>query len=525
MPNRLLLCALLFLPLLAQPYPQRIRTFYPLDSPEVPRAVLGDPAPFPMGGFRVVIASSDDAVWMGGPEGVVRFQAFADLADQRQYFAGRRYLPDDDVRNIVPDLTAGVWVRTRTGIAHLEYRPMNLAEKAAFFERRVSERHDRYGMVAASSLREPGNLATNQTESSDNDGLWTAMYAAAECFRYKVTQSPESLALAKKATEAVLFLEQITGHAGFPARSYIRKGEAQPSDGVWNETPDGQYVWKGDTSSDEIVGHFYIFSVAWDLLPDAALKERIASKARRIMDHILTHGYNLVDVTGKPTTWGMWSNEYFIGRGRSDSPLNALELLSFLKTAAHITGDAKYAAEYRKVAFDLGYAKLAARELELRREINYSDEELAMLSFYPLFRYETDPQLVSIYRRALEGWWENMRREKNPLWTYIYQAANPKAEVDRDAALWMLRRIPLDLVSWTVKNSNRKDNEMEDAPDRHRQRQTKTLLPPDERPVMKWNDNPFQVDGGNGGRNEDDGTFFLLPYWMGRCHEFLAPLQ
>ncbi|MCU1272965.1 MAG: hypothetical protein JWO48_396, partial [Bryobacterales bacterium] len=37
-----------------------------------------------------------------------------------------------------------------------------------------------------------------------------------------------------------------------------------------------------------------------------------------------------------------------------------------------------------------------------------------------------------------------------------------------------------------------------------------------ERPVMKWNGNPFRIDGGNGGRTEDDGAFFLLPYWMGR---------
>jgi hypothetical protein len=41
---------------------------------------------------------------------------------------------------------------------------------------------------------------------------------------------------------------------------------------------------------------------------------------------------------------------------------------------------------------------------------------------------------------------------------------------------------------------------------------------PGERPVMKmkWNGNPFRIDGGNLGRTEDDGAFFLLPYWMGR---------
>ena len=48
-----------------------------------------------------------------------------------------------------------------------------------------------------------------------------------------------------------------------------------------------------------------------------------------------------------------------------------------------------------------------------------------------------------------------------------------------------------------------------------------TLLPPDERPTMRWNANPFVVDGGRGGRAEDDGAAFLLPYWLGRYHKRL----
>jgi hypothetical protein len=57
---------------------------------------------------------------------------------------------------------------------------------------------------------------------------------------------------------------------------------------------------------------------------------------------------------------------------------------------------------------------------------------------------------------------------------------------------------------------------MENELDRANERQARQWLPPDERPVMKWNGNPFVVDGGNGGFSEDDGAFFLLPYWMGR---------
>ena len=43
---------------------------------------------------------------------------------------------------------------------------------------------------------------------------------------------------------------------------------SMPHGGEWHWTPDGRYYWKGDTSSDEIVGHFFIFSIAYDLLPD-----------------------------------------------------------------------------------------------------------------------------------------------------------------------------------------------------------------------------------------------------------------
>ena len=41
------------------------------------------------------------------------------------------------------------------------------------------------------------------------------------------------------------------------------------------------------------------------------------------------------------------------------------------------------------------------------------------------------------------------------------------------------------------------------------------MLPIAERHVMKWNGDPYQLDHGGDGRARDDGTFILLPYWMG----------
>jgi len=483
---------------------QKFRTFYSLDEMKIPDAKAAK--------------ASDGVMWTVATRGLHR--------GGTEYFAGKRYLPDDEVLGLLPDSSRGMWVRTRSGISHIELRTMTLAQKAAAFEERIRLRHDRYGMVADSHLAVAGDLSTNVLEANDNDGLWTAMYGAAECFRYTVTKDPDALARARRAVEAVLFLEEVTGVPGLPARSYVKKGEARPKDGVWHWTSDGQIQWKGDTSSDELVGHFFVLSIAYDLLDDAALKGRLAAAVRKLMDYIIGHGYNLIDVTGKPTTWGKWSPEYFTGKGKSDSALNAAELLSFLKVTEHMTGDARYAAEYQKVAVQMKYAEQAARYLELREEINYSDEELAMLSFYPFFRYEKEqPVLKSLgtglrkkppMHLALDQWWQNCRREKNPLWTYIYKAAEPSMNVDLADAIATLERIPMDLISWKVVNSDRKDVVMEKEPDRANERQARTWLPPDERPVMKWNGNPFVVDGGNGGFSEDDGAFFLLPYWMGR---------
>jgi hypothetical protein len=194
-------------------------------------------------------------------------------------------------------------------------------------------------------------------------------------------------------------------------------------------------------------------------------------------------------------------------------------LLSHLRTAYHITGKPRFLEEYRKLVA-LGYARNAARYLETRQEINHSDEEMALLGFYPLFKYEDDRKLRSVYGRALDQWWQSGKRQKNPFWIYFYNfCAGKKTRLDE--AIWALQRIPLDLVAWTVHNTQRADVVMDSRRDRFNQPQSVTLLPPDERPVSKWNGNPFRIDGGNGGRSEDDGAFYLLPYWMGRYLGYL----
>lgn len=402
----------------------------------------------------------------------------------------------------------------------IRLRTMRLEDKAAAFEAAIAARHDRHGMVTGVRLKRAGDLSSSQTHSDDNDGLWTAMYAVAKLYEYKATGSAAALARAETATKAVLFLEKVTEMPGYPARSYITKGEEKPKDGRWHMDSKGVYDWKSDTSSDEIVGHFYLFAEAWDLLPPGELRDSVRETCRRMMDRILMDGYNLVDDTWKPTTWGKWTPEYFgTPGGKPDSPLNSMELLSFLRITEHVTGDKKYDREFEKVAHQMGYLKILGQQKQLREEINYSDEELAMLSFFPLLKYEKNPEYRKAVGAAMEDWFENMRRQKNPLWNAMYEAVWKKDAALRQDAIATLQRIPMDLVTWKVEASQRADvPRVAGKSERFGRAETTLLLPPDERPMMKWNGNPFVMDGGNGGMSEEAGTFFLLPYWMGRYY-------
>jgi hypothetical protein len=217
-------------------YAQKIRTFYSLSDAAVPQMLHSNSVPLPVGSITATARATDGALWLGTTQGLMRWDFAAPERDRRQYLAGQRYLPDDHVEQLVPDDHEGIWARTRTAVSHIELKPMTLAQKAVHFEQRIRARHDRYGLVADSSLRIAGDVSSNQLGDNDNDGLWTAMYAAGECFRYAVTKSPEALANARKSIEAILFLEEVAGRRGFPARSYIRKGDPMPHGGEWHWT-------------------------------------------------------------------------------------------------------------------------------------------------------------------------------------------------------------------------------------------------------------------------------------------------
>jgi len=466
------------------------------------------------------IKKVDGKVWFGTPDG-----AFALSGDgQIDYYASGRWLIDDDVIDISRGPSDSVLVLSRKGLSIIRFEKMTLAQKAEHFDKLSRMRHIRYGFNSAFVMSKPGDFSTGILVDQDNDGLWTAMYLAGELFRYAVTKSEEALRNCQESFEAMERLTEITPMEGFPARSFDRAGYQVADKQHWHTTPDGQWVWKGTTSSDEIVGHFFAYTIFAEIIPDEQLKKRAIELMDVIMEHIVRNDWYLIDYDGKPTLWGRWNPEYVnkFPRQVGDRRLNSVEIISFLQAAYHFTGKELYKQKAYELLNDYGYLDnimIPITEIghvsgiDLSRDWNHSDDELAFLSYWNLYRYAFTEELRDKYRETIRGHWQIERPEKNPLWSFIYADTGVR-QFDLEEAIWSLKEFPLDMVGWNVRNSQRKDIELIGR--NFRDQTTQRVLPPDERPMSKYNNNAFQLDGGEGGRREYSGDIYLLPYWMGR---------
>jgi hypothetical protein len=214
---------------------------------------------------------------------------------------------------LVPDPSGGLWVAAGEGVCHIQFKPMTLAEKERFFEGVCALRCNRHGFVVPLILFDPRKPEEGGVlEATDNDGLHVGEYLAGADFRYAITGSPDDGRRAREAFAAIAMLESKTGLPGFPARALMRKGEVVlGGSGEWHESPDGQWLWKGDTSSDEIDGHYFAYYTHYRYGPQedresGADREQLKALMTRISDRILNAPYFLPDYDGKPTRWARW---------------------------------------------------------------------------------------------------------------------------------------------------------------------------------------------------------------------------
>jgi hypothetical protein len=460
--------------------------------------------------------------WIGTTRGAIRVQ------DGRfDYFAGRRWLPAERVQGIAVQGQT-VYLATDGGLGILRYEPYTLARKAAYYDRHLDEwGQRRLGFVHKLEWDAPTKQYVR--EVSDNDGGYSGNYLAAQAYRYAVTRDPAARREATNTFHAIRWLEAMSGIPGFPARSVWAKGERGHQAGhgsgnyaaEWHDTADGKFEWKGDTSSDELCSHFYALTLFLDLVAEGPEVTQAKSHLARVADHLIRNRWQLIDLDGKPTRWGRWDPEYFLSdEGKYDRGLQAVELLSFLKTAAAVTGEARFEAAYRELV-TLGYPGyvLRARNTFPPESILHFLDELAFWSYWNLLRYEKDPDLHALYRRGYERSFEVVRVEQNPWFNYLHAALTGE-EVDPVASVDQLRGWPLDLRVWSYQNSHRSD--LRTPPGYVALKGgTRTFLPRETEP-LRWDRWLMQADGGAGGNDVVEPAGWLLAYWMGRYHGFIG---
>jgi hypothetical protein len=469
------------------------------------------------------ICISGENMWLGTARGAIK-------KDQNwHYYNGKRWLPSNKVNDILPVDEHTTWIATPNGINQIQEVKMTLEQKAAAFEERIKLRHDRHGLVSPSKLKTPGDLSTNRTVNNDNDGLWTSIYLAAECYRYAVTKDPEARNSAMKTYEAMERLETVTGISGLAARSFAAATDSvtqsrSPHSKKWHPSPDGKWQWLDDVSSDETVGHLFSVSLFYDLVADNEMKIRVKGLVERIMNHIIDNNFQIIDLDGKPTKWAIWNPDSL---NRNDNwayerGLNSLQILSFLKTAVYITGNPKFEKAYRTLIEKHGYAENALQAKKYAPfENSHSDDLLAYLPYYCLIRYAKTDQFFPVYTKSLQRSWDVAQQDHISLWNII-ASAGLKKDCDLRYALEELQLIPMDMISWKMENSHRWDLPQNPLLGRFRGIQSVKPIPTPEGGISKWNTNPHQYDTGDDGTTEDDGAYFLLPYWMGRYHGYFV---
>jgi hypothetical protein len=171
---------------------------------------------------------------------------------------------------------------------------------------------------------------------------------------------------------------------------------------------------------------------------------------------------------------------------------------------------------------------------------------MAFMCCYTLLRYAPDAGVCGQIRISLARYAANEFPERNPLFNFIWAAQGltataPTVWGEAPVAAWpgwledslaTLHGFSLDRLDWPQQNSHRLDIQYlspqanfdaEATAQRSRgSLRDGRVLPIENRQVGHWNADPWRLDSGGNGRTLSPGTAFLLPYYLGLYHGFIA---
>ena len=361
----------------------------------------------------------------------------------------------------------------------------------------IQSRHLPFGTLLDPFYASATSSEINGYTRCGDSALWTGHYLAAEAFRFRVTASPDALANATRALEAIQGLVDVTGNDSLarcrlalnsPFTAGVEREEA--ANGIFRNLALG-YSWVGNLSRDQYLGVFFGLSVAFEQIP--SLQPTIRPLATRLANFLIASN---------------WNNPVFT--------LRPDQQLAILQIARQINPDrftSLYEAERTRLA-DSVSLPVAFDSLSTS---SYFKFNLIYLTFYSLIRLETSPTKAT-YERAFAIARRYTANHQNPFFNLIDRAVSTP-DLRRDAE-------SVELLDLWLKRP-RRDFFVDRRPEvRVCGDQACDPIPVDLRTPTDflWQRSPFQLSGGGTGTIGNAGVDYILPYWMARYYGLIPSL-
>jgi len=403
---------------------------------------------------------------------------------------------------------------------------LTLAQKAMLFEIDLVERFVPHiaGQVAPRRFL-PSEERAYVTHNMSDSAYMTGIFCATQAWRFQATGLASAARLANEACSALNRLAVVSGRSGLLARAILPIDVRWFDDGVWRESPDMNFRWRGNVSSDQVAGLMFGTFVYFTHFANAETEARVTETVVPIVDSILENGRRIIGYDGRPTRWGHYELSYVT----NTEPMNALLLLQMVKVAGAVTGNAHYERVYRDLVSE-GYARIGeGARLDVRPlEANHSDDVLIALALHTLLELEHDSKIRAHYLEAARRWFRGGQYpgvdvEANPLASFFWQHWSGESG-DVPAGIVTLRDLPLDM-KWnrdTVSSYQERFGFSFSPEPVIPERKILEPLPISQR-GRTWSflvHNPYRVGGDRAAAApfETNGLDFLVSYWFGRAH-------
>jgi hypothetical protein len=381
-------------------------------------------------------------------------------------------------------------------------------QDALTIDNNIRDRHLPYQTVIDPVLG-PGGVVVSYTRCGDS-ATWTGHYLAAEAYRYNVTLSAAALQNITTALAGLTRLTDVTGNdalarCAIPADSpYLAAiTSEEKANGAYNATVNGtRWVWIGNTSRDQYSGVFFGLSAAYELLPDAAIRARIAALVTRLLDHLVSGAWNVILPDGTVSTTFL---------------LRPDQQLALLQIGARVNPD-HFRSEYTRLTSSLALSVSVPLFVDsLDDRSSYFKFNLAFINLFSLIRFETNASNLSSYEKGFALVRSATDNHHNPHFNMIDRALHgPNTARDRETRV--------DLDAWLKRPRTDVFIDLRGKVPACGS-QACDPIPIDQRPPADflWQSSPFLLFGGNKGDIEGAGVDYLLPYWMARFYGIAPP--